>query len=91
MGRRVVRSALQAKQAVLVSDAGSDSRFSAAASVISLDINSVMCAPLICKGKVLGLLYVDTKSRVKPFEEAHLEILTALALFRVLKRPNAAA
>ncbi len=81
ISRTVISSALQSKQAVLVSDAGSDSRFSEAASVISLAINSVMCAPLICKGKVLGLIYVDTKSRVKPFDEPHLEILTALALF----------
>lgn len=81
ISRSIINEAMHSKQALLVTDAESDSRFAEAASVVALEISSAMCLPLICKQKVVGLLYVDTTSRDVPFNESHLDILSALALF----------
>ena len=81
ISRTVINATLQMRRALLVADAGVDSRFAEAASFKALAIQSAMCVPLICSGKILGLLYVDTANRLKPFDDVHLEVLTGLALF----------
>ena len=78
ISRHIANAAIRSKQAVLVEDAGSDHRFSAAASVVSLGIRSAMCAPLCHKGRVGGLIYVDRRAR-NVFSRMHLEILSILA------------
>ncbi len=50
-------------------------------SVVNLKIMSAMCVPLYREGELDGLIYVDTQSRETPFQDEHLEVLTALSLF----------
>ncbi len=44
-------------------------------SVLALQIRSVMCAPLISHGEILGALYVENRSQSDLFVEADLELL----------------
>ncbi len=48
-------------------------------SISSLNLTSIMCAPLCVDGEVLGILYLDTKDRDEPFQETHLKVLSTLA------------
>jgi adenylate cyclase len=70
---------MKAHQSILVGDTADDSRFRAAESILSMQIRSAMCAPLLRNGQVGGLIYVDTLSVVEPFARDHLEILSILA------------
>jgi phosphoserine phosphatase RsbU/P len=50
---------------------------------------SLMVAPLICRGQMLGLLYVDRCAAGAPFTQADLEVLTGMATQTALALHNA--
>lgn len=80
VSRSIAREAIRVRQAMLVTEAPADPRFTEAASVQKLGIWAAMCAPLYHDGRVEGLLYVDTHRPGDRFDAGDLELLTALAL-----------
>ena len=48
-------------------------------SISSLNLTSIMCAPLCVDDEVLGILYLDTRDSDQPFQETHLKVLSTLA------------
>lgn len=64
---------------LLVSDAAVDERFNTSESVIMNAIRTAMVAPLIFKGESIGVIYVDTQSRMASFTEEELDLLTSIA------------
>jgi serine phosphatase RsbU (regulator of sigma subunit)/pSer/pThr/pTyr-binding forkhead associated (FHA) protein len=80
ISRGIVERAMSEKVAILVSDAPSDLRFSANDSVVSGRIRSVICAPLVSKGEVLGVLYVDSQEPGSIYyTNDELDLLTGIA------------
>ncbi len=79
ISRTIVQRSANEKIAILSRDARSDNRFKNSESVVMHDIRSTMCVPLIAKGKVLGVLHVDTRESVHAFNEADLTFLSSLA------------
>ncbi|MEE9394114.1 MAG: adenylate/guanylate cyclase domain-containing protein [Planctomycetota bacterium] len=81
----IAMEAIRCKQAFRVGDALSDQRFGQEESIINLNIQSAMCAPMFAPDSadhgVCGILYVDYVSRLKPFSEENLRLLSALAVF----------
>jgi transcriptional regulator with GAF, ATPase, and Fis domain len=75
----IVAKVLKNKQPLIVHDALHDLEFSQSESVINLKLCSVMCAPLLEKGNLLGLLYVGNDRIAHRFEERSLELLTIFA------------
>lgn len=61
----------------------------AAQSVIIGQVRSIACAPLICRGKLLGAIYVDSRTDRNVFSEDVLEFLTAFAGIAALALENA--
>jgi len=80
ISRSIAREAIRARQALLVSNAPTDSRFARAPSIMLMDIRSAMCAPLYHAGKVEGLIYVDTLGSSTLFLPRDLQLLTALGV-----------
>jgi len=76
----IIKRSLQHNRAVLVSDALSDSRFSASSSVVMRGIRSVICAPLLAREHVGGVLYLHSSSIEGAFTDEHLRLVTAIAL-----------
>ena len=64
---------------VVVSDAALDERFSGSESIIMNKIRSAICAPMIFKDEILGVIYVDTQTRVSSYGQEELELLTGIA------------
>ncbi|MGF1504973.1 MAG: GAF domain-containing sensor histidine kinase [Chloroflexi bacterium] len=64
---------------LVISDALSDSEFSAAASVLELKLRSVMCVPLLVGGTVLGAIYVENRSVSGMFTDEDLPPLVIFA------------
>ena len=80
----IVRRVLETGRPVIVSDALADTTFGKSESVVALQLSSVMCAPLLSQGEVIGALYVGN-DRVK-----HLFERTAARSAQHLRRAGLA-
>jgi len=75
----ILRKCIDTRQPLIVSDAVNDTMFNSSQSVLNLQLSSVMVAPLIAQGQLLGLIYVGNDNVVNLFEQASLEVLTVFA------------
>jgi transcriptional regulator with GAF, ATPase, and Fis domain len=75
----ILRRVMESKKPLIVSDALHDEQFSSSESVMNLKLCSVMCAPLMAQGQLLGILYVGNDSVANLFEESSLDVLTIFA------------
>ncbi len=75
----IVKRVLETRQPLIVSDAVNDTIFGGAQSVMNLQLASVMCAPLMAQGQLLGLIYVGNDTVRGLFEESTLDVLTIFA------------
>ena len=75
----IVAKVVESKKPLIVSDAMHDASFSTAESVINLKLSSVMCVPLLDRGRLLGLIYVGNDSVRGLFEAKSLELLVVFA------------
>ena len=64
---------------VLVRDASTDPVLSKQSSVIRKGIRSVMCAPMIARGQLIGVIYVENLSRGDSFTAEDLSVLILLS------------
>ena len=81
-GRITISSTITAKairERASVTYRGAEPDAPTSESISSLNLTSIMCAPLCVDDEVLGILYLDTRDASAPFEEEHLKVLTALA------------
>ena len=79
ISRRIVQEVTSKRVALLSRDASSDDRFGAAMSIANFNIRSMMCAPLIAKDELLGIIHVDTMRMDRLFTEDDLQLLTGVA------------
>ncbi|MFW6067522.1 MAG: sigma 54-interacting transcriptional regulator [Myxococcota bacterium] len=75
----ILQKVIETRQPLIVSDALHDTMFGSAESVMNLKLSSVMCAPLISQGQLLGVIYVGNDKVVSLFEEASLDLITVFA------------
>ncbi|MEO0076375.1 MAG: sigma-54-dependent Fis family transcriptional regulator [candidate division WOR-3 bacterium] len=74
----VVHQVLKDKKPLLIHNI-QDSDFKSAQSVIMHNIQSVMCVPLISRNKIIGVIYVDTRSKKNVFTQENLDFLIAFS------------
>jgi len=74
----IVSQVLQEQKPILLHDA-SQTDFKSAQSVILHSIQSVICVPLISRDKILGAIYVDSRSRKGIFTQDDLDFLSAFS------------
>lgn len=79
ISRSVINKSVEEKVSILAKDAFHDNRFSSSKSIIAINLRSFMCAPLVNKGIVLGLIYLDNCDKPDCFDNDDLELLSALA------------
>jgi Nif-specific regulatory protein len=58
-------------------------------SLVAARVSSLLCVPIVAFDKPLGVIYLDTSSRVAQFDEAHLQLLTAIAGIAAIAFENA--
>ena len=75
----IVRQVIATGRPIIVSDALADTTFGQSESVIAMKLSSVMCAPLVSQGEVIGALYVGNDKVKSLFERAQLELLSIFA------------
>ena len=75
----ILQKVIESRKPLIVSDALHDTQFKTAESVMNLQLASVMCAPLIAQGQLLGVLYVGNNDIRALFEDQSLDVLTIFA------------
>ena len=85
----VVDRVLRTGEPLLVSDATADPEFSASTSVVNLKLSSVLCVPLMHRGRPFGLVYVGSDRVGTHFDRRGLDTLTIFAAQASLLVQNA--
>ena len=75
----VTKKAIETKESVVLQDVMAGGGDDPSVSMMTMELNAVMVAPLVEKGNVLGLIYVDSKMSNREFGESDLELFEALA------------
>jgi putative nucleotidyltransferase with HDIG domain len=88
VSQTIIQSAVRQKTSIISSDALVDERFIHSRSVAALDVRSAMCAPLVSRNGVLGLVYVDSH-KANSFVRRDLALFSALALKVAIAVDNA--
>lgn len=75
----VVQRVIETGEAIVTTNAQEDQRFSATASVVALNLRSILCVPLKVKNDLIGVIYTDNRIRTGIFSEGERDLLAAFA------------
>src|SRR5581483_5910032 len=89
ISKTVLDRVLSERVTLLSTDAQEDERLALARSLIIQQVHSVMCAPLLIKDDVGGVIYVDSHDALKTFSSDDLDLLNALAVAASMSIDNA--
>jgi PAS domain S-box-containing protein len=70
---------LRSKELVVLSDVRNDSRFAEDKLIFVKDIKSVLCLPILNKGEIIGLLYLENNQMINAFNTERIGLLKHLA------------
>lgn len=79
LSRTVVNQVLADGQPILTTNAQQDPRFVDQESIISQNLRSILCVPLILKDSLIGVMYADNRLREGLFTETEKNLLAAFA------------
>lgn len=77
--RTVANQVLDGGKPILTTNAAEDPRFAGQASIVAQSLRSVMATPLLTRGRVIGVVYVDSRALAGLFREDDLTALDALS------------
>jgi len=77
--RTITNYVLDKGEAVLTTNAQDDPRFQGHESIVRQSLRSIMATPLLARGRVLGVAYVDNHIKEGLFRDEDLETLDAFA------------
>jgi Nif-specific regulatory protein len=89
VSQTISRQVLREVVAILSNDVVHDDGVVTSPSLLASEVCSLLCVPLVAFEKPLGVIYFDTSSRVAQFDEAHLQLLTAIAGIAAVAFENA--
>jgi len=75
----IIAKVVRTRKPVIVSDALRDDEFSSSKSVMHLKVSSVICVPLLDRGRLIGIIYVGNDSIRDLFQQETLRVLTVFA------------
>ncbi len=86
----LLQKVAETHKAVLTADAIIDERFSSSESIVAQGIRSAMAVPLLSKGQLEAVLFLDTRQQTNAFSEKDLTILSGIAAQAGIALENAA-
>jgi len=75
----ILTKVIESRRPLVVSDAMNDAVFSRSESVMRLQLSSVMVAPLVFRGQLLGVVHLGNDDVVNLFDDSSLDVLTVFA------------
>lgn len=85
----IINKVVMEKKPILSSNAMDDPRLDAFASVSLHSIRSILCVPMVTKGKVVGVVYVDNRIKTGVFKKSDLQLLNAISYHAATAIENA--
>ena len=77
LSQTLAQRVIKERKSLLIMDTQLDSRVSVSIKIIGA--RSIMCAPLICPQRTLGVLQIESKSKNYEFSKADLDLFTGIA------------
>jgi putative nucleotidyltransferase with HDIG domain len=77
--RTIVHRVMSSGEPVLTTNAQEDPRFGMQASIVSLQLRSILCVPMKLKDEIIGVMFVDNRAHIGLFKDSDLELLSAFA------------
>jgi GAF domain-containing protein len=87
--RSVVAQAIKQGEAIITTNAATDDRFQNVQSVMSNQLRSILCIPLIVRGEAQGVLYADNRITQNIFRQDEIPLLTAFGTQAAIAIENA--
>lgn len=75
----IVNEVVTSRQPLLTNNAQFDTRYQAGQSIIMRGLRAILCAPMLVKGRLLGVVCVDTSMRQGNFSQSDRDLLNAVA------------
>ncbi len=85
--RTIVDHVIQNREGILCSDATSDARFNSADqndSIHAMGLQSIICAPMIAREEVLGVIYIDSAMSKHIYTEEQLRLVASIGQMAAL-------
>jgi len=79
LSRTIVTRVMSTGEPVLTTNAQEDPRFGKEASIIMLQLRSILCVPMKLKEEIIGVMFVDNRVQTGHFKESDLDLLSAFA------------
>ena len=73
----IVNEVVATRQPLLTNNAQFDTRYKVGQSIIMKGLRAILCAPMLVKDQLVGVVYVDTSIRTGSFKESDLFLLSA--------------
>jgi len=89
VSRTVIATVIKNCKGVVTTDAQTDPRFFDQESVVYYSLSSIMCAPILARNQVIGVIYVDNRVQIDLFTQSDLELLSAFAAQAAIAIENA--
>ena len=87
--RTIVKRTMEVAQPTMISDTSHVNKIDLSDSMERMNVRSVMCVPLIHKGDVKGVIYVDSLGLPEGFRKDDLQLLTGLSNTAAIAIENA--
>ncbi len=87
--RTIVNYVLRSRAGVLCSNIVSDKRFGSGQSAVHLGMRSVICAPIVARDQILGVIHLDCPLTQHTYNEFELKLITAIGYQAGLAIENA--
>ncbi len=75
----IVNQVVATHQPLLTNNAQFDTRYKAGQSIIMKGLRAILCAPMLVRDRLVGVVYVDTSLRAGSFKDSDLHLLSAVA------------
>jgi Nif-specific regulatory protein len=79
VSRTIVQRVVREGVAILCNDVQGQAEFQQTPSLLYAGVQSIIAAPLAVGPRVFGVIYLDTNNTAAGFDEAHLQLVTAMA------------
>jgi Nif-specific regulatory protein len=88
VNRKVTQQVFREREGVIVNNPAGAQREVGMRDAVEADVRSLLCAPMLHSGTVLGAIYLDTREEKGRFDENHLRVVTAVGSIAALALDN---
>jgi transcriptional regulator with GAF, ATPase, and Fis domain len=89
VSRKVTQWVLENRESILITNQAEADNFGSSDSLVADQPASVMCVPLIMLDRSLGVIYLDTTGLDTPFDQDHLQLVSAISAITAVAIENA--